>query len=157
MLRVYTADVTMPSGGVWFACMHAEKTTIPMEKNEMWLRAFLTVAAVAVSPNLAFAHAALVRSSPGSRAVVTRMPDHIDLCFNEAVEVKFSTVQITDEKGTTIPISELKRGADPKCLSATVPPAAAGVYTLKYRVLSQDGHVVEYGYQFAVKEKQPVP
>ncbi|MBR0964061.1 copper resistance protein CopC [Bradyrhizobium diazoefficiens] len=123
----------------------------------MSLRTLLTVAAFAVWPNWAFAHAALVGSSPGSRAVVTHMPDHIDLCFNEPVEVKFSTVQITDEKGTTIPISELKHGADPKCLSATVPPAAAGIYTVKYRVLSQDGHVVKYGFQFTVRERQPVP
>lgn len=40
---------------------------------------------------------------------------------------------------------------DPTQIELAIPEVLdAGTYTVRYRVLSQDGHVVEYGYQFRV-------
>lgn len=98
-----------------------------------------------------FAHAGLVSSEPGRRAVLTAAPKEIRLCFNENVEAKFSKISLNDADGAEIPLGELK--ADPKqpaCLTASVDSLPAGSYTIKYRVLSVDGHVVDYGYGFKV-------
>jgi methionine-rich copper-binding protein CopC len=116
----------------------------------------MTLIALAV-PTSAHAHAALVRSVPGSRAALTQAPQSLDLCFNEAVEVKFSSVTLEDAKGTTVPLGELQAGSDPKCIKAPIRTIGSGVFTVHYRVLSQDGHVVEYGYQFSVKTDAKSP
>jgi copper resistance protein C len=116
----------------------------------------MTLIALAV-PTSARAHAALVRSVPGSRSVLTQAPMSLDLCFNEAVELKFSSVTLEDAKGTTVLLGELQAGSDPKCIKAPIRTIGSGVFTVHYRVLSQDGHVVEYGYQFSVKTDAKSP
>jgi len=98
----------------------------------------------------AFAHAGLVSSEPGRRAVMTVPPKEIRLCFNENIEAKFSKVTLSDGKGAAVPLGEVQ--TDPKapsCLLAPlISPLRNGSYTIKYRVLSVDGHVVDYGYGF---------
>ncbi|MBL6750315.1 MAG: copper resistance protein CopC [Nevskia sp.] len=115
------------------------------------LGVLLAVAAACAMPGPVLAHAALVRAVPGSRAVVSRMPDKLELCFNEAVEVKFSTVKLLDAKEQPLALGPPQAVADnPKCLTAAAPAAGPGTYTLRYHVLSRDGHLVDYGYRFTV-------
>lgn len=102
-------------------------------------------------PGLVVAHAGLVKSVPGSRATLTHAPSNLELCFNEAVELSFSMVSLLDPSKEIVPLDSPKLGDDPKCIRAALPDLAAGTYTVNYRVLSQDGHVVEYGYQFTIK------
>lgn len=100
-----------------------------------------------------FAHAALVSSEPGRRAVLTEPPKEIRLCFNENVEAKFSKVSLSNEDGVEVPLGAVR--ADPKmaaCLSAPLDSLPCGKYTVKYRVLSVDGHVVDYGYTFSLSQ-----
>jgi methionine-rich copper-binding protein CopC len=125
---------------------------------QVMLRAMTIMALMALAmPTAARAHAALVKSAPGNRAVLTQPPKSLDLCFNEAVEVKFSSVTLQDAKGTAVALGELQAGSDLKCVHAPVPAIGSGAYTVHYRVLSQDGHVVEYGYQFSVKSDAKSP
>jgi methionine-rich copper-binding protein CopC len=97
------------------------------------------------------AHAGLVKSVPGSRAKLDRSPSQIELCFNERVELKFSTVGLTAPNGEKILLGALSLDErDPKCLRAAAPELKdAGAYTVNYRVLSSDGHVVDYGFTFS--------
>ncbi len=98
----------------------------------------------------ALAHAGLVSSEPGRRAVLTVPPKEIRLCFNENIEAKFSKVTLS--VGEQAPVSLGEMQTDPKapaCLIVPlVSPLGNGSYTVKYRVLSVDGHVVDYGYGF---------
>jgi methionine-rich copper-binding protein CopC len=104
-----------------------------------------------IIPAVVHAHAGLVKSVPGSRATLIHSPDHIELCFNEPIEPKFSSIKIHDQTGAAVPLGELKLADGPKCVQASAPPLSAGTYTVNYRVLSLDGHVVEYGYQFTMR------
>jgi len=123
------------------------------------LRKRIVMALIALTlPTSVHAHAALVRSVPGSRAVVTQPPQSLDLCFNEPIELKFSSVTLEDAKGTAVPLGSLQSGADPKCIKVIpIQAIGSGVFTVHYRVLSRDGHVVEYGYQFTVKTEAKSP
>ena len=122
------------------------------------LREAMIMALIALAvPASARAHATLVRSVPGSRSVLTQAPQSLDLCFNEAVEVKFSSVTLEDAKGTAVPLGKLQAGSDPKCINVPILTIGSGVFTVHYRVLSQDGHVVEYGYQFSIKTDAKSP
>ncbi len=120
------------------------------------LRSILSLAVggcLLVHGGVVFAHAALVSSEPGRRAVLTEAPKEIRLCFNENVEAKFSKVSLSNEDGDEVPLGNLH--ADPKqaaCLSASLDSLPCGKYTVKYRVLSVDGHVVDYGYTFSLTQ-----
>ena len=117
----------------------------------------LALAVLLAATGAARAHAALVKSVPGSRAVLSRSPGRVTLCFNEAVELKFSTVKVEGPKGAAVALGEPKLGESPQCLEAALPALAPGAYTVRYRVLSKDGHTVDYGYQFTVKEVRAQP
>lgn len=100
----------------------------------------------------AWAHAALVKSAPGSRETLNQPPTRILLKFSEAVEPKFSSVRLEGADGKVLPLGALTLSpGDPTQIEIAVPQALPqGSYTVRYRVLSQDGHVVKYGYTFRV-------
>jgi methionine-rich copper-binding protein CopC len=117
----------------------------------------LAMAVLLALPDVAFAHSALVKSVPGSRAVLTRSPDRVTLCFNEAIELKFSSIKVEDAKKAAVAVGEVKTGETPQCLEAGLPALGAGGYTVRYRVLSKDGHTIDYGYQFTIKAERAQP
>jgi methionine-rich copper-binding protein CopC len=89
--------------------------------------------------------------------VVSHSPDRVTLCFNEAVELKFSSIKVEGVKGAAVTVGELKPGESQQCLEAGLPALTAGVYTVRYRVLSRDGHTVDYGYQFTIQGDRTKP
>ncbi|HEY8371094.1 MAG TPA: copper resistance protein CopC [Thermodesulfobacteriota bacterium] len=118
--------------------------------------ALLAVSALAVSavaPRPAFAHASLLEAKPGRRAVVASVPARVVLVFTDALEEAFSTVSVFSAGGERVDTGDVRvLATDPHELSVGLPPdLPAGAYTVKYRVLSADGHVVEGSYRFTVK------
>jgi copper resistance protein C len=114
---------------------------------------FLAVAlAVMVTPELGDAHAVLVRSNPASRSTLSHPAGRVDLWFSEALEPAFSTVSVWSAAGAQV---DRRDGAvslaDPKRLSVTLGALGPGAYTVRFRVLSVDGHVVEASFSFRVK------
>lgn len=105
-----------------------------------------------VLPTAVSAHAGMISSEPGRRAVLSVAPKQIRLCFNENVEAGFSKVLLEDGAGNAVvlppPASD---GAKTSCLIVPLPALANGGYTVKYKVLSVDGHIVEYGYGFRIQ------
>ena len=98
------------------------------------------------------AHAVLVRSVPSHRAVLSQAPERVDLWFNERLEPAYSTVTVWDDAGRQVDERDATVAAeDPKRLSVTFATRAAGHYTVKYRVLSVDGHVVDSQFTFTLK------
>lgn len=98
------------------------------------------------------AHASLVRSVPAHRAVLGRMPDRVQLWFNERLEPAYSTVSVWNAAGAQVDARDVTVGPDdPRRLSVTVEARAPGLYTVKYRVLSVDGHIVDNRFTFTIK------
>lgn len=103
------------------------------------------------TPLVAWGHAALVKSSPVARAELRRSPTKIQLWFNEKLEGRFSSFSLLDAQGKPVALSAVTlESNDPKSMSANVDTLPPGRYTVKYRVLSTDGHVVENQFNFTV-------
>lgn len=116
------------------------------------LMACLVLASIDLAPGLAWGHAALVRSTPAQRAVLARSPDRVRLWFNEALEARFARVSVWDGQAKQLDRQDVLVGPDdPKALSVGLPELAPGAYTVRYRVLSVDGHVVEGSFRFTVR------
>ena len=108
----------------------------------------------------AWAHAALTKSVPGNREVLAHSPEAIHLKFNEKVEAKFSKVSLEDAQTKPMALGTPAVAADdPYALQTPVTePLAPGRYTVRYRVLSQDGHVIERSFVFTIETpKTPTP
>ncbi len=117
--------------------------------------AFLLLALTFAVAPIASAHTTLLSSVPASNAEVTEAPTSIELEFGDSL--------IAIGKGTKVTIIA-PSGKDIAKGSATVASAhvsqpltvdtTPGVYTVKYRVVAADGHVVEDTYAFTVAAGQ---
>jgi len=121
----------------------------------MSIRAFAVAfaAALMLSHANAFAHAELVSANPPANGTVQAPPEEISLTFSEAVERKFSTVEVLDsknqrfEEGKPQPVPN-----DPKTLRVTVKPLRAGTYkVIWHAVSSDDSHKTNGSYEFTIK------
>lgn len=100
----------------------------------------------------AMAHVALVKSEPARRATLSRPPPQVKLWFNERLEPEYATISVMKEGGGPVLTSKAHVDRDdPRLLVLELPMLGLGTYTVKYRVLSVDGHTVDYGYTFTVK------
>lgn len=103
-------------------------------------------------PSLSFAHAIMVRSSPEQNAVLTESPKQVDVWFNDKVGTEYKALAVIDSKGTRVDNKDLVQETfDPSHLYATVPTLAPDTYTVRYRVVSLDTHIVTGKYQFIIK------
>jgi len=104
--------------------------------------------------NLAMAHATLVKSDPPRRASLSTPPKQIQLWFNEKIEASYASVTVIDKDKKPITENNPEVVAeDPKSVVLSLPEIDSGRYTVQYRVMSVDGHVIESSYDFNVKNK----
>ena len=114
----------------------------------------LVLALIVLMPAVASAHAVLVKSSPARRAVVTSPPSRVELTFNERLEPAYSTMSVWSSAEARVDDGKIVVGPDdPRRLSVAIPLLARGTYTVKFRVLSVDGHLVEGTYPFEVRPR----
>jgi hypothetical protein len=91
----------------------------------------------------------VMKPAPDSTGPV---PNSISITFSEAVEPKFSSIQLTDEKGKSVD-SEVSRPKpnDPKTLILAVPKLRAGTYIVHWANVAVDGHRLDGSYKFTVQ------
>ena len=98
------------------------------------------------------AHSTLVSSNPAADSTVVDFPMEVTLTFNEELlkvgQENPNKVEVFDESGTLVSGASVLSGAS---IAAPVGINGNGAYTVKYRVVSKDGHVVEDEYQFNVE------
>ena len=104
-------------------------------------------------PSVASGHAYLLKSVPAGRATLFSSPGKIQLWFNERLEPKYSSASVFDPDGKRVVAENAQVSAeDPKQLSVALKQLPPGRYTVKFRVLSVDGHVVEQSFPFTIRE-----
>lgn len=140
-----------PPGAGTLCCVSATPDSGPMTPSADPFR----IARMSDATNgLILAHAILVKSSPEKEATITDVPEEILLIFNEAVGDEFLALAVIDESGKRVDHHDPKLDfTDRSHLRATVSKLSPGRYTVRYRVLSADGHVVSGKYFFQVQGK----
>ena len=103
-------------------------------------------------PGPTLAHSLLVRSQPERRATVTRPPEEARLWFSERIEPAYARVSVWDAGGKQVDAGDATVDqADATTLAVRTPGLRAGRYTVRYRVLSVDGHIVESSFDFTIR------
>jgi methionine-rich copper-binding protein CopC len=99
----------------------------------------------------AFAHAHPKTMTPAADSTIPSPPS-ITITFTEAIEPKFSSLVLTDEKGKTFnkEASQVVAG-DPTSLTLALPPLTPGVYVVHWTNVATDGHRAQGEYKFTVQ------
>ena len=98
------------------------------------------------------AHSALVSSVPAADATVVDFPMEVVLNFNEDLMIvgdeNPNKLEVFDSQGALVSGGTVVKGAS---IAAPVGIVGNGAFSVKYRVVSKDGHVVEGSYRFNVE------
>ena len=101
-----------------------------------------------------FANASLVKAEPARRAVLSTAPVQVRLWFNEEIEPAYASLSVlAEDKKPVTDNKVMVHPEDPKSIVLELPEMQSGRYTVKFRVLSVDGHVVDSEYNFTVADK----
>ena len=85
------------------------------------------------------AHAFLVSADPADGSALTGAPEQARLWFSEPILLKFTTVELVDSDGQSIPLLATRLdGADPSLLIVDLPDLPPNAYRLTWRTLSAD-------------------
>ncbi|WP_347988322.1 copper resistance CopC family protein [Methylomonas sp. AM2-LC] len=104
------------------------------------------------TPIAAMAHAILVKSQPAKDEVLAQAPKQIDLWFNDAVRGEYKALAVIDSNGKRVDNHDVEQSiTDGSNIHATVQSLIPGVYTVRYRVVSEDTHIVTGKFDFTVK------
>ena len=106
----------------------------------------------------ASAHTSLITQQPVGNSVIQELPSEVTLTFDEPLIVigKANSIMVLDPKGNEISIGETKVLNNVVSRSITA-SEVDGRYSVTYRVVSEDGHVVSSTYQFTLQSNSKSP
>ena len=107
----------------------------------------LTVLLALCISGVAFAHAHLQQATPADGSVLTQAPATFSLTFNEAATLTALSVQKDGQAAQKIDGLPTKPSAQ---FNIPAPTLDTGSYTLNFRVLSDDNHVVSGRIKFKI-------
>ena len=119
------------------------------------MKRFALVGLIALAlPAQAFAHANLDSTSPKYQQRLTTAPRAVALTFDQAVKAEPNAIQVKNRFGKALSGTARANGE-----TVTVPLRSLprGAYTVRWHVLSEDGHVVSGVFTFGVRVKAPPP
>lgn len=112
--------------------------------------AALAAAALLIGPPT-FAHSYLQSASPPVNSTVTLAPSQVTIAFTEAVEPRFSTIEVTGPSAQRVDDGEPHLVAgDTKRLAIGLQSLSPGTYTVAWQATSVDTHKTDGLYHFTV-------
>lgn len=126
------------------------KPTLPGARFSALALALLFIGATAAATPRAF-HFELTRSAPADNATVQHVSE-VRLWFSEAPEEKTVSIHVLNAAGDPVHTGNAMPDAeDSSVFSAAVPDGLApGAYTVSWRGMGDDGHVVRGTFSFDV-------
>jgi len=119
----------------------------------VWIAALGLLTMLSASASLtgqAEAHGKLKEASP-AEGVVKSPPAEVIITFTEALETRFSKIEVTDSKGQRVDQGAAQAvPGEPARLAVALKPLSAGTYKVTWRIVSVDTHRSEGSYQFTV-------
>ena len=105
------------------------------------------------APERAAAHAIVVRTSPERDGVGKAGISEKWTCrYDAGIRDAFAALAVVNEAGERVDKRDAAiDSADPAHVSVSVSPLTPGKYTVRYRALSADGHLVSGAWEFEVR------
>ena len=117
---------------------------------------FVVALGLLALPGEAFAHASLRDPSPEYRQRLSAGPAAVVLRFDQAVTAFPDSIVVRSARGRVVS-DDAANGPDARVVLAPVRSLPRGAYTVRWHVLSSDGHPVSGVYTFGVRVAAPPP
>lgn len=96
-------------------------------------------------------HLRLERSEPAADSVVTA-PSEIRLWFSQSTQEDATSIRLLDSAGEPVPTGRIQAFEDRAVHAVPVPhELESGRYTVAWRTMAQDGHVIRGDFEFTVR------
>ncbi|HEX3687187.1 MAG TPA: copper resistance protein CopC [Gaiellaceae bacterium] len=119
------------------------------------MRKLLAAALLALAlPAAASAHATLTKTEPAYGKRVERSPALVRLYFDESVDVLPNAIRVYSANGRLLSGRTLA-SSDKRAVAVPVSRLPRGGYTVRWRAVSADGHVVSGVFTFGVRMRAP--
>jgi copper transport protein len=119
------------------------------------VKKLLAVALAALAfPAVASAHATMERATPSFAQRLERSPTAVRLHFDQSVEALSNAIRVFDSKGRLLS-GATRSSADRRTIDVPVERLPRGGYTVRWRVVSADSHVISGVYTFGVRHRPP--
>jgi methionine-rich copper-binding protein CopC len=113
----------------------------------------LLLCAALALPAMVFAHAIMVKSQPEIDSALTQSPKQIDVWFNDKVGSEYKALAVINSAGKRMDNKDVAQETfDQSHLYITVPDLPPDTYTVRYRVVSIDTHIVTGKFKFTIKK-----
>lgn len=104
------------------------------------------------NPLILLAHAIVVRTSPAQGGVGPEDIGKVEVWYDAGIRDAFAALAVVSASGERVDKRDAAIDrADPSHVSVSVDRLAAGKYTVRYRALSADGHLVSGAWEFEVR------
>ncbi|WP_035098065.1 copper resistance protein CopC [Anoxybacteroides tepidamans] len=119
---------------------------------KIWIWGLFVFWLFSLFPDRSLAHAYIVRSTPAENETLSEAPSVIRIEFNEAIQRNFYSLKLINESGQLIQLHDVRIDKDDrKIIEADLQDRLAnGTYTVRWKVVSSDGHRVEGTIPFQV-------
>jgi copper resistance protein C len=106
---------------------------------------------VLATAGTAYAHAELQASDPQKNAVLKTAPAEVAIDFSESVDPKLSRIVVKDAHGKQVDKGDGHVASDnAKHFSVDLNPLGAGVYTVHWTSVAEDGHKLNGTFKFTI-------
>jgi methionine-rich copper-binding protein CopC len=95
------------------------------------------------------AHAIVVRAKPQDGETVTSAPSKVELWYDAPISSAMAALSVTDAAGQRV--DKHDAAIDGAHVTTSVEAASPGEYTIRYRAISADGHIVSGILHFTIK------
>ena len=103
-------------------------------------------------PEILMAHAIIVRTSPPQGGAAPANIGKVDVWYDAGIRDSLAALAVVSAAGERVDKRDAAiDSADPAHVSVSVNPMVPGKYTVRYRALSADGHMVSGAWEFDVQ------
>ena len=113
--------------------------------------ALALIAVLSSAPDIASAHAHLIRSTPQDGGELSGPVTTIVLSFTEALEPKLINIAVIADGKPISGLGAATLSSDGRTAKMAVPSLTHNTYTVNWNVVSIDGHRTEGKFQFFVR------
>gem|GEM_PF-402494 len=99
------------------------------------------------------AHSGLIEMNPAENSITDQVPEELTLHFNEPVDVNLAQVFLYDWNGKPVFAGKPDGKERSAVLKYSIPSLKEGTYTVKWNIVSLDGHPVQGSYTFSIGEE----
>ncbi|MFJ8071189.1 copper resistance CopC/CopD family protein [Peribacillus sp. NPDC096447] len=112
-------------------------------KKYFWLIVSLFV--LLLNPAMAFGHATIISSNPSPNEAMDTLPEKISIQFSENIQPAFHSLEVFSQDGDKIQIqdSAISEQSEKVLEAKWKGTIDEGIYYIKWRVVSSDGHPIE--------------